>query len=185
MKSGVREFMLGTFSTPTGSSWAWHWYCYLIWRGNVQKVCSEINSELGKRSFAVPLTVTIHLFTVCMQVVLHKNLCFIEEHYMFRHISAIIRCCQFSISRPNILKSYTQTSPNTFTLRFCLDFSSLVFTVLHFLFILKFIFVFFRSLSPSYSLIIFLSSVCLFRPFFFASPFRPVDHVLDTQTENW
>jgi hypothetical protein len=26
-----------------------------------------------------------------------KNLCFIEEHYMLRHISAIIRCYQFSI----------------------------------------------------------------------------------------
>jgi hypothetical protein len=35
-----------------------------------------------------------------------KNLLFIEEHYMFRHISAIIRCYHFSILTLNILKSY-------------------------------------------------------------------------------
>jgi hypothetical protein len=33
-----------------------------------------------------------------------KNLCFIEEHCMFRHISAIIRCYQFSIYNAKHIK---------------------------------------------------------------------------------
>jgi hypothetical protein len=55
-----------------------------------------------------------------------QRICFIEEHYMFRHISAIIRCWQFSILTLNILKSYAQRSPNTFTLYICCNNDKLI-----------------------------------------------------------
>jgi hypothetical protein len=93
--------------------------CSVPWRSVYWRQCEVIYSVIN-------FIITIYLFTVCMQLLYTKNLCFIEEHYMFRHISAIIRWCQFSILTLNILKSYAQRSPNTFTFYMCCNNDKLI-----------------------------------------------------------
>jgi hypothetical protein len=60
---------------------------------------ANISCELN----ADELMNNIFIYSLYATLFYIKNLCFIKEHYMFRHISTIIRCCQFSILTLSIL----------------------------------------------------------------------------------